>query len=660
VGLGFASVLALLVAICIAAFWTINSVSESFTAYQGAVESSGEMWEQQDDVSQIRINVLSNLSSNEDSYIAAALALAEELEGDMARHLADATTQAQKDTFLEMADDVTQFSDSFVLINKLWAERTAIITPMVDQGAQMVALIDEVLVDFTNARSVPLLALTAQAQRELLFGRLYMVKFLEDPSKQNYQTAVNALNDNNLGALIDKLKGMTQSAEIKDDFDKFEALRNTYVNGLHNLYRVLSERTQVVHHTINELGPELSDDLEKLKAVDIQHQIELGQHTAAVNQLGVLLVSIFSAIAITLGITIAYFLPRSIRKPIGGEPRDIQALANQIAEGDLTAEFTHNGTESGIYASMREMTAKLTSIVDDVTDASGNVSSAAEQIAAGSQELSQRTEEQASSLEETAASIEELTATVKTNADNAMQANQLAEGARDKAVAGGIVVKSAQQAMDEMSSASNQIKEIIEVIEGISFQTNLLSLNASVEAARAGEQGRGFAVVAAEVGKLASKSSDAAKDIKGLINSTVSKVESGAALVAQSGTALQAIIASVTKVTDIVAEISAASQEQAAGISQVNKAITQMDEVTQHNASQVEETAAAADALNEQARHLRELVRFFTTTNSGLKQAVVRSNASTQRAASTPRPAKARAAAKPAAKSVNEDGWDKF
>ncbi|MEH6823926.1 MAG: methyl-accepting chemotaxis protein, partial [Motiliproteus sp.] len=470
----------------------------------------------------------------------------------------------------------------------------------------------------------------------------------------------DAMGDNTLGVQIQKLQGLVKSREVKADLARFNEVRKSYVTGLEQMHTALTERNTLIQKALFEIGPQITAEIEQLKAADEKHQLELAHQVEAIDSQGMLLVSIFSAIAITLGIAIAYFLPRSIRKPIGGEPRDIQALANKIAEGDLTVEYSHTGNESGIYVSMREMTEKLSSIVDDVTDASGSVSSASGQIAAGSQELSQRTEEQASSLEETAASIEELTATVKTNADNAMQANQLAEGARDKAVAGGMVVKDAQQAMDEVSTASNQIKEIIEVIEGISFQTNLLSLNASVEAARAGEQGRGFAVVAAEVGKLASKSSDAAKDIKGLINSTVTKVESGAALVTQSGTALQEIIASVTKVTDIVAEISAASQEQAAGISQVNKAITQMDEVTQHNASQVEETAAAAEALNEQASHLRELVGFFTTTNTGQKQAAIRATASSQLAASTPRPAKARSAAKPVAKTADEDGWDKY
>jgi methyl-accepting chemotaxis protein len=232
-------------------------------------------------------------------------------------------------------------------------------------------------------------------------------------------------------------------------------------------------------------------------------------------------------------------------------------------------------------------------------------------VASGNADLSQRTEEQASSLEETASSMEELTSTVKQNAENAKQANQLAASASEVAVKGGAVVSEVVGTMSSINESSKKIVDIISVIDGIAFQTNILALNAAVEAARAGEQGRGFAVVASEVRNLAQRSAAAAKEIKGLIGDSVDKVGAGTKLVDEAGKTMQEIVSSVKRVTDIMSEITAASQEQSSGIEQVNQAITQMDEVTQQNAALVEEAAAAAEAMQEQAQNLAHAVSVF-------------------------------------------------
>jgi methyl-accepting chemotaxis protein len=267
---------------------------------------------------------------------------------------------------------------------------------------------------------------------------------------------------------------------------------------------------------------------------------------------------------------------------------------------------------TAIIGTMLYLYRRLSNVVASVRSSSENVASAAQQISVGSADLSTRTEEQASSLEETASSMEEMTATVKQNAENAQQANQLAFAARDQAEKGGEVVSNAITAMNEVNEASKKIADIIGVIDEIAFQTNLLALNAAVEAARAGEQGRGFAVVAGEVRNLAQRSADSAKQIKGLIQDTVSKVVDGSRLVETSGERLRDIIGAVKKVTDIVSEIAAASQEQSTGIEQVNKAVMQMDEVTQQNAALVEEAAAAARSMEGQAQTMMEHMAFFT------------------------------------------------
>jgi len=316
-------------------------------------------------------------------------------------------------------------------------------------------------------------------------------------------------------------------------------------------------------------------------------------------------------VGLVLAILLSWITARAIRRPIGGEPAEMAALTEQIAQGNLTVQFTDTGKETGIYAAMRDMAGQLKEMVGKVNESTSQVASASSEIARGSGDLAQRTEEQASALEETASSMEELTGTVKQSAENAGQANQLAGAARAQAEQGGQVVDQAVAAMGAIHQSSKKIADIIGVIDEIAFQTNLLALNAAVEAARAGEQGRGFAVVAGEVRKLAQRSADAAKEIKTLITDSVAKVEDGGKLVDKAGQTLKEIVTSVKKVSDIVAEMAAASREQAAGIEQVNKAILQMDQVTQQNAALVEQTAAASHAMGDQAHELQKLMGFF-------------------------------------------------
>jgi methyl-accepting chemotaxis protein len=294
--------------------------------------------------------------------------------------------------------------------------------------------------------------------------------------------------------------------------------------------------------------------------------------------------------------------------------KETQEVVKSATEGDLGARIPTQGKTGEIGALCQGINSLLEAtmnLITSVKTAAQEVQSGAEEISRGNTDLSQRTEEQAASLEETASSMEQMTSSVKQTADNAGQANQLAVAARQQAEKGGAIVGSAVTAMRQINTSSKKIADIIGVIDEIAFQTNLLALNAAVEAARAGEQGRGFAVVASEVRSLAGRSATAAKEIKGLIQDSVTKVEEGSTLVDESGKALEDIVASVKKVTDIVSEIAAASAEQSSGIEQVGKAVNQMDEVTQQNAALVEEAAAASQSIVEQARALNELVAHY-------------------------------------------------
>jgi len=313
---------------------------------------------------------------------------------------------------------------------------------------------------------------------------------------------------------------------------------------------------------------------------------------------------------------------RSIERTIGGDPDEAADVARRIAQGDLTENVTTKpGDTTSLMVAIKTMRDNLLDIVSRVRTGTDAIATASREIASGNQDLSARTESQASSLEETAASTEELSTTVKQNAENALEANSLSGAASNVATKGGEVIGRVVTTMGEINESAQKIVQIIGVIDGIAFQTNILALNAAVEAARAGEQGRGFAVVAQEVRTLAQRSASAAKEIKALIDTSVERVETGAALVNDAGTTMTDIVESVEKVKNIIGEISTASQEQTSGIDQIHQAISQMDEVTQQNAALVEQAAAAAQALQDQAAKLEEVVSVFkldVTSTHGL------------------------------------------
>lgn len=309
---------------------------------------------------------------------------------------------------------------------------------------------------------------------------------------------------------------------------------------------------------------------------------------------------------------LVFVVSRSILAQLGGEPALAVSIAKRIASGDLSQPI-HTGRDdtTSLMHSIKTMQESLIHIVGRVRSSTDTIATASSQVAAGSQDLSSRTEQQAGSLEETASSMEELTSTVKQNAENAHEANQLAVRTTENAVAGATVVSQVVETMSEINNSATKIVDIISVIDGIAFQTNILALNAAVEAARAGEQGRGFAVVAAEVRGLAQRSASAAKEIKLLITDSVDKVSSGNKLADQAGMTMHEIVNGIQRVTGIMTEIAAASNEQSSGLNQINMAVVQMDNVTQQNAALVEEAAAAAQSLQDQAAYLSQLVSVF-------------------------------------------------
>jgi methyl-accepting chemotaxis protein len=410
-----------------------------------------------------------------------------------------------------------------------------------------------------------------------------------------------------------RLKQMNTSVEEQTLVDEIESLTHDYEEEFKKMAQAkvtlgLDEKSGLLgklRKTVYALEPAL-DALEKQTKTRLDRI--LGDNNDQRIQIRRILFGIVAAIALVaflILMVLSWFITRPLNAAV--------EVVKRIASGDLSKEIevTSRDETGQVLSAMRTMQANLTEVIGSIKVGADEVSNASQEMSRGNANLSQRTEEQASSLEETASSMEEMTATVKQNADNARQANQLAAGAREQAEKGGQVVSEAVSAMSEINTSSKQIADIIGVIDEIAFQTNLLALNAAVEAARAGEQGRGFAVVASEVRNLAQRSATAAKEIKGLIQDSVVKVEDGSRLVDESGKTLEDIVTAVKKVSDIVAEIAVASQEQSSGIEQVNKAIMQMDEMTQQNAALVEQAAAASEAMDEQARSMKELTDFF-------------------------------------------------
>jgi methyl-accepting chemotaxis protein len=374
-----------------------------------------------------------------------------------------------------------------------------------------------------------------------------------------------------------------------------------------------------------KLEPALDTYVASIKALSAYQASALDSYAATTRSESTNSIRLLAAIClltVVAVIALAWKIASSIKQQLGGEPNTASDIVRRIADGDLTVSVALAKDDDGsMMHAMKGMRNSLVDIVSRVRVGTESMATASREIAQGNQDLSNRTEAQAGALEETASSMEELTSTLKQNADNARQANQLASSASDVAVKGGTAVAQVVATMGSINESSRRIVEIISVIDGIAFQTNILALNAAVEAARAGEQGRGFAVVASEVRNLAQRSAAAAKEIKGLISDSVEKVDHGSTLVNQAGDTMREVVDSIGRVRDMVAAITTATIEQSLGVEQVNRAIIEMDGMTQQNAALVEQAAAAAIAMQDQASHLNEIVAVFQTGNRGVQAA---------------------------------------
>jgi methyl-accepting chemotaxis protein len=479
--------------------------------------------------------------------------------------------------------------------------------------------------------------LLSSIQLKVLGNRLAVAEAVANPSPEVLAASV-ATMDANIEAITKLWASYTAMplAGAEDSLAKtFAADRKTFVqealrpsmaalraNDTLEAVRLLKEKVVPMYAKVNAGA----DALLQLQVTVAQTEFEAAQlRYSRIQMLAIMLV--VSSILFAGGF--GYYTVRTIGAQLGAEPADAAQVARRVGAGDLSMDIALKpGDTSSLMAQLQAMQHSLTQVVAKVRHGSEAVATASVEIAQGNQNLSSRTESQASALEQTAASMEELGATVKQNADNARQANQLAMSVSTVAVKGGEVVGQVVETMRSINEASRKIADIISVIDGIAFQTNILALNAAVEAARAGEQGRGFAVVATEVRSLAGRSADAAKEIKSLINASVERVEHGTSLVDEAGVTMTEVVASIKRVTDIMGEISAASHEQALGVAQVGEAVINMDQNTQKNAALVEQMSAAADGLKDQAQDLVGTVSVFQLNQSHAGEPSMRGTAS--------------------------------
>ncbi|MFA6070262.1 MAG: methyl-accepting chemotaxis protein [Janthinobacterium sp.] len=435
-----------------------------------------------------------------------------------------------------------------------------------------------------------------------------------DTSLSGFFAEESKVSSASSAVLQKKIAALLKDPKEQAMFASLLELREVYVGSRDQVYKLKGEsQSEAANEVFEKTFVPAAAKYQKMVYGLLEHQRATIDATARqiddIASTSRNLLLLLSTLALAFGVVCAWLLTMGIVRPL----RTAVDIARKVADGDLTAQIDASAKdETGqLLLALKDMNTSLLNIVSEVRSGTDSIATSSTQIAAGNQDLSSRTEEQAGSLEETASSMEELTSTVKQNADNARQANQLAASAAQVAVKGGAVVAQVVGTMESINASSNKIVDIISVIDGIAFQTNILALNAAVEAARAGEQGRGFAVVASEVRNLAQRSASAAKEIKTLIGASVEQVNAGSMLVAQAGSTMNDIVDSVQRVSDIITEITAASSEQSVGIDEINRAIGQMDAVTQQNAALVEESAAAAESMQHQAHNLAQVVSVF-------------------------------------------------